>query len=70
MGKKNEILLKAGEKIYLREIERMVNSHPSIYLSTCIPISNNSRKNDSVSKIEVILYAVKEKNSSLTPKKL
>jgi len=70
MGKKNEILLKAGEKIYLREIERMVNSHPSIYLSTCIPILNNSRKNDSVSKIEVILYAVKEKNSSLTPKKL
>ena len=65
MGKKNEILLKAGEKIYLREIERMVNSHPSIYLSTCIPILN-----DSITKIEVILYAVKVKNSSLTPKKL
>ncbi|MHA1459091.1 MAG: hypothetical protein ACTSQR_05435, partial [Promethearchaeota archaeon] len=65
MGKKNEILLKAGEKVYLREIERMVNSHPSIYLSTCIPILNDSK-----SKIEVILYAVKVKNSSLTPEKL
>ncbi|MHA1671269.1 MAG: AMP-binding protein [Promethearchaeota archaeon] len=70
MGKKNEILLKAGEKIYLKEIERMVNSHPSIYLSACIPILNDSSKKDSRPKTEMILYAVKVKNSSLTPKKL
>ena len=70
MGKKNEILYIAGEKIYLKEIERMVNSHPSIYLSTCIPIINDSKKRDSRRKTEVILYAVKAKNSSLTPKKL
>jgi len=44
MGKKNEILYIAGEKIYLKEIERMVNSHPSIYLSSCIPIINDSKK--------------------------
>ena len=70
MGKKNDILLKAGEKVYLKEIERMVNSHPSIYLSACIPIVSDVRKNGSKPRVEVILYAVKEKNSSLTPKKL
>ena len=65
MGKKNEIINRAGEIIYLREIERMANSHPSIYLSTCIPFANDSKP-----KTEVILYAVKVKNSSITPKKL
>jgi crotonobetaine/carnitine-CoA ligase len=64
-GKKNEIIYKAGEKIYLKEIERMANSHPSIYLSTCIPLLNDSK-----SKPELILYAVRVKNSSITPKKL
>jgi len=70
MGKKNEILNIAGEKIYLKEIERMVNSHPSIYISTCISLINDSKNTDSRPKTEVILYAVKVKNSSLTPKKL
>ena len=65
LGKKNEIISRAGEIIYLREIERMANSHPSIYISACAPILNDSKP-----KTEVILYAVKVKNSSITPKKL
>jgi crotonobetaine/carnitine-CoA ligase len=65
LGKANEILFKAGEQIYLKEVERMANSHPSIYSSLCIPTFNDSR-----SKSELILYAVKMKNSSITPKKL
>ncbi|MHA1239150.1 MAG: class I adenylate-forming enzyme family protein [Promethearchaeota archaeon] len=65
MGKGNEIINKAGEKIYLKVIERTTNSHPSVFLSTCIPILNKSD-----SREEVILYAVKTENSSLTPEKL
>ena len=65
MGKKNEIIHRAGDIIYLKEIERMVNSHPSIYISACATVLNDSKP-----KTEVILYAVKMKNSSLTPKKL
>ncbi|NVM46437.1 MAG: acyl--CoA ligase [Candidatus Lokiarchaeota archaeon] len=65
MGKANEIITKAGEKIYLKEIERTTNSHPSVFLSTCFPILN-----DSESRRELILYAVKVENSSLTPEKL
>ena len=64
-GKKSEIISRAGEIIYLREIERMANSHPSIYISACVPVLNDSKP-----KTEVILYSVKVKNSSLTPKKL
>jgi len=65
MGKKNEIIYRAGEAIYLREIERMANSHPSVYISACVPLVNDSKP-----KTEVILYVVKLKDSSLTPKKL
>ena len=65
MGKKQEIINRAGEIIYLREIEGMANSHPSIYISACARVLHDSK-----SKKEVILYAVKVKNSSLTPKKL
>ena len=65
MGKKKEIIYRAGEKIYLREIESMANSHPSIYISACTPVLDDSKP-----KTEVILYAVKVKNSSLTPKNL
>ena len=65
MGKKNEIIYRAGETIYLREIERMANSHPSVYISACVPLVNDSKP-----KTEVILYVVKLKDSSLTPKKL
>ena len=70
MGKKSEVISRAGEVIYLREIERIANSHPSIYLCACIPVTNDLRKNGSKPKIEVILYVVKMKDSSLTPKKL
>jgi len=65
MGKKNDIINRAGEVIYLKEIERMANSHPSVYISACAPFSNDSK-----AKIEVFLYVVKVKDSSLTPKKL
>ncbi len=65
MGKKNEIIYRAGEAVYLKEIERMANSHPSVYISACSPVLNDSK-----SKMEVILYIVKVKDSSLTPKKL
>jgi len=65
MGKKNDIINRAGENIYLREIEGMANSHPSIYISACTRILNDLK-----SKKEMILYAVKVKHSSLTPKKL
>jgi len=65
MGKKNEIIHRAGDIIYLKEIERMVNSHPSIYISACATVLNDSKP-----KAEVILYAVKVKNSTITPKKL
>ncbi len=65
MGKKNEIIHRAGDIIYLKEIERMVNSHPSIYISACATVLNDSKP-----KAEVILYAVKVKNSSLTPNEL
>ena len=64
-GKKNEIIYRAGEIIYLREIERMANSHPSVYISACIPFVNDLKP-----KTEVILYVVKLKGSTLTPKKL
>jgi len=65
MGKANEIISKAGEKIYLKDIERTTNSHPSVFLSTCIPILNETG-----SRGELILYAVKMENSTLTPEKL
>jgi len=65
MGKKNEVINRAGETIYLREIERMANSHPSVYISACVPLLNDSKP-----KTEVILYVVKLKDSSLTPTKL
>ncbi|MHA1507229.1 MAG: class I adenylate-forming enzyme family protein [Promethearchaeota archaeon] len=65
MGKANEVIIKAGEKIYLKEIESITNSHPSVFLSTCVPILNKNQ-----SKGELILYAVKRANSSLTPEKL
>jgi acyl-CoA synthetase (AMP-forming)/AMP-acid ligase II len=65
MGKANDIITKAGEKIYLKEIQRMTNSHPSVFLSTCIPILNETG-----SRGELILYAVKLANSALTPESL
>ena len=65
MGKKSEIIYRAGEMIFLKEIERMANSHPSVYISACTPFLNDSKP-----KTEVILYVVKVKNSLLTPKKL
>ena len=65
MGKANEILHKAGEKIFLKEIERTTNSHPSVFLSTCIPVLNETK-----SRRDLLLYAVKTAKSSLTPEKL
>lgn len=65
MGKKHEIITKAGEKIITKEIERIANSHPDIYETAVVPITNNSN-----SKIDLIIYAVKDRNASITPKKL
>ena len=65
MGKANEIITKAGEKIYLKEIERMTNSHPSVFLSTCIPIINENH-----TRGDLLLYVVKAENSTLTLEKL
>jgi acyl-CoA synthetase (AMP-forming)/AMP-acid ligase II len=65
MGKSNEIIYKAGNIILLKEIERITNSHPSVYLSACIPIIKNAK-----STTELLLSAVKMKGSSLTPQKL
>ena len=65
MGKKNDIINRAGEMIYLKEIERLTNSHPSVYISACFPLLNDSK-----SKTNMLLKVVKVKNSSITPKKL
>ena len=65
MGKKNDIINRAGEMIYLKEIERLTNSHPSVYTSACFPLLNDSK-----SKTNMLLKVVKVKNSSITPKKL
>ena len=65
MGKANEIITRAGEKIYLKEIERTANSHPSVFLSTCIPIFNEKRVGG-----DLLLYAVKTANSTLNAEKL
>ena len=65
MGKKNEIIIKANEMIFLKEIEKTANSHPSIRISACIPV-----KNKSTNTTEMVLFAVKAKNSSITPQKL
>jgi len=68
MGKRSRIITRAGEKIYLKKIERITDSHPSIYLSICYTLELIPEKKKK--RQELIIVAVKVKNSTLTHEKL
>ncbi|KKN43587.1 hypothetical protein LCGC14_0701650 [marine sediment metagenome] len=60
-GQKMEVIQKGKETIYLRDIERVANSHPNIIETAVIPINNGNN-----SKIEFKIFAIKTKNHSMT----
>ena len=60
-GLKMEVVQKEKDTIYIRDIEREANSHPSIIETAVIPISNGDSSN-----IEFKIFAIKVKNHSIT----
>lgn len=61
-GHKTEIVQKGKEKIYIRDIERVANSHPSIIETAVIPVYVGSSPD-----IEFKIFAIKVKNHSISP---
>ncbi|MFW9825072.1 MAG: AMP-binding protein [Candidatus Thorarchaeota archaeon] len=61
-GHKTEIVQKSNETIFLRDIERVANSHPSIIETAVIPVYYRKNRD-----IEFKIFAIKVKNHSLTP---
>jgi crotonobetaine/carnitine-CoA ligase len=64
-GKKYDILQKGGETIFAREIERLATSHPHVFQSAVIPVSNGSNLTS-----EIRIYAVPVRNHEITHKEL
>jgi len=60
-GKKDDFIVAGGEYIFARDIENVANSHPHIIETAVIPVSN-----DTNSKRELKITAVKVKNKTLT----
>ena len=60
-GQKMEIVQKGEDTIYIRDIERVANSHPSIIETAVISISNGYNSN-----IEFKIFAIKAKNHEIT----
>ena len=64
-GKGKEVIKKGKDVIYIRDIERVANSHPNILETAVLPLVNG-KSND----IEMKIIAVKVKNRSITHEEL
>lgn len=60
-GHKTEVVQSGKDTIYIRDIERVANTHPNIIETAVIPIINGSDPN-----IEFKIFAIKAKNHALT----